>query len=57
MLIAVLAGIPPTLAALAAWRVAGRPTPNVERIEAMVHDILDWQITHDRMHRGKGGQQ
>ena len=57
VLTAGIISIPPTIAALAAWRNAkatkeqtnGLHDP-LTRIEATLQDVLRWQIKHDRRH-------
>lgn len=44
-----IASLAPTIAALAAWR-RPRGVAALERIEARIEDILDWQVAHDRTH-------
>jgi hypothetical protein len=62
VLIAIVASLPPTIAALAAWR-RPRGTAALERIEAKLADLIGWQIDHDREHirnaksLRRGGQQ
>jgi hypothetical protein len=62
MLEAVVATIPATFAALAAWwGVRGGPAWR-ERMEAKLDDLLDWQVSHERdhislSHRRRGGMQ
>lgn len=59
MILAWVASLPPTIAALAAWRGSRRDPAGVGRIEAMVEDLMDWSIQHDRLHRTErlGGMQ
>lgn len=59
----VIASAAPTIAALAAWR-RPRGVAALERLEAKVDDMLDWQVQHERDHirladrrRERGGQQ
>lgn len=49
MLYALVAAIPPTLAALGAWFVPRR-RPEMIRMEAMIENIMDWQVGHERHH-------
>lgn len=58
VLTAGIISIPPTIAALAAWRNAkatkeqtnGALHDPLTRIEATLQDVLHWQIKHDRRH-------
>lgn len=51
MLVAVIASVPPTIAALAAWRGGWGVPAKLERVEAILEDLLDWQVDHDRQHK------
>lgn len=60
MIAAVVATIPATVAALAAWwGVRGGPAWR-DRMETKLDDLLDWQVAHEREHisllnRRRGG--
>lgn len=61
MLIAVVASVPPTIAALAAWwGVRGGPAWR-DRMEKNIDSLLEWQVDHAREHKSHirrvGGQQ
>jgi hypothetical protein len=57
----VLITVPPTIAALAAWRASKRAVHQTNgmlqdplaRIEAKLEDLLDWQVRHERTHRAE----
>lgn len=60
MIEAVCVAVASVTAAFAAWRGNGRvPVAWMERADAKLDDILDWQLAHDRLHRkhGSGGMQ
>lgn len=50
----VIAATAPTIAALAVWRGSRRvPVAWMERIEAKLDDLIDWQVDHERQHKTK----
>lgn len=61
MWIALVAAVPPTIAALAAWRGAavavqqtnGHVAGPLARIEATLANAVEWQVEHDRRHLGE----
>ncbi len=62
MLITLVASVPPTIAALAAWAGARRDPRGLAGLDAKLDDLLQWQVEHERehiraMHRRRGGMQ
>jgi len=59
MIETLIIALPPTIAALAAWRASrkavaqtnGHVEGPLRRIEAQLDDVLAWQIRHERDHR------
>jgi hypothetical protein len=52
MLEIAIASIAPLIASAAMWRGSRRvPVAAIERIEAKVDDLLQWQVNHAREHK------